>query len=125
MNTISTELPPTSQPSPEQELTALIADVAFHVDFLTGAGDDIRTALDAVDDVEIDDVDAKADIADAVETVRAALDSGLAAVEQALGQLDHLTGTAKQAKNDQRLLTKFDERQQFNHDDDGGFPFPD
>ena len=84
MNTISTELSPISQPSPhpspKQELAALINDVSWRVDFLTGAAEDIRTALDAFDDVEIDDADAEADIADAVETVRSALDSGLAAV---------------------------------------------
>jgi hypothetical protein len=90
MNTISTELPPTSQ-SPKQALVALINDVAWRVDFLTGAAEDVRTALDAVEDVEIADADVMAEINDAVETVRSALDSGLAAVERAVKQLDALT----------------------------------
>jgi hypothetical protein len=84
----------TVPPSPKQALVALIAGVAWHVDYLSSAAEDIETALDAVvDDAEIANAGVMAEIYEAVETVRSALDGGLNEVEQALRQLDALAAT--------------------------------
>lgn len=81
----------TVPPSPKQVLVALVETVTWHLDFLTGAADDIGTALDAVlEGAEFDDAEVMNDIDDAVEAVRSAL-GHVNEVERAIEQLRAVT----------------------------------
>ncbi len=87
--TLITSPPTTLQPA----LANLIAAVAWRAEALAGAAEDIRVALDGVNDTEIEDPNVATEVADAVGAVWTALDDGLAEIVWAIERLDALTAT--------------------------------